>query len=248
MGLPRLSDVVKRFVALTPYRVARNAANRFDLVHDYVGQLALRGFRPKRVIDCGAHLGTFALAAHAAFPGARIDMVEPQPACRATLEGLAAARGFAFHPCAVSDKTGRLGLVSGSAPETGAHLVWPDQAPPAGGTVEDVPVTTLDALLALDTADAPALLKLDLQGHEIHALRGAAATLRQVEVVVTEVSFYRLAGEASFAELIAFFDTNGFDVFDVASLSGRGRDGRLRQGDVIFARRDSPLAADTAWA
>jgi len=62
------------------------------------------------------------------------------------------------------------------------------------------------------------------------------------------VSFFKVAAEARFPERIAFFDTKGFDVFDLAALTGRQRDGRLRQGDLIVVRRGSPLLPDSAWA
>jgi hypothetical protein len=50
--------------------------------------------------------------------------------------------------------------------------------------------TTLDALLAERVAPGDrALLKLDIEGHELEALRGAASLLDRVEVVVSEVRF-----------------------------------------------------------
>ena len=239
---------LKKIVALTPYRVTRSAPNRFECMEDCLAHLAARGFRPSRIIDCGAHRGTFALAAHACFPAAKVDMVEPQPACRAELESLAATHGFTFHPYAVSDKAGSVPMISTAHANTGAHLAWPNQQPIGDEILETVKATTLDALIVFEDQEAQSLLKLDLQGHEIFALAGAARTLRNIEVIITEVSFFRVAEEAKFSEIIAFFDANGFDLFDVASLAGRHRDGRLRQGDLIVVRRGSPLLADTAWA
>ena len=47
-----------------------------------------------------------------------------------------------------------------------------------------------------------------------------------------------------FADVVAFLREWGFDLYEIAALSGRQYDGRLRLGDVIFLRRDSALAAD----
>jgi hypothetical protein len=47
---------------------------------------------------------------------------------------------------------------------------------------------------------------------------------------------------------MVFLDAQGFSLHDVASLAGRARDNRLRQGDFLFVRRDSPLASDERWA
>jgi hypothetical protein len=46
--------------------------------------------------------------------------------------------------------------------------------------------------------------------------------------------------------LVAFFDEHGFELYDIAALSGRLRDNRLAGGDLIFARRDSELMQDLA--
>jgi hypothetical protein len=40
----------------------------------------------------------------------------------------------------------------------------------------------------------------------------------------------------------------GFALYDVLALASRPRDGRLRSGDVMFVRGNSPLLADVSWA
>lgn len=241
-----LTVLAKRLLALTPYRVTRNAPNRFEGVVHCLGHLRKLGYETRLIIDGGAHLGTFSQAAAAIFPDAQVHMIEPQPACRAPLEALAADRGFAFHPCALGAEAGTAGMVCEQGPNTGAHLVWPAQLSQATAEVQ---VETLDNLLSSQAkAGDRALLKLDLQGHELMALAGATITLPFVDVAIVEVSFFRQIGEPTIPEMINFFDENGFDLFDVAGLSGRARDGRLRQGDFVFVRRGSAFSADTAWA
>ena len=113
-----------------------------------------------------------------------------------------------------------------------------------------VAATTLDQLLAarVEPGDR-ALLKLDIEGHEIEALKGATDLLTRVEVVVSEVRFFDVnkGGRPVFADVLAFLDTQGFALFDFASLGGRPRDRRLWIGDAVFLRRGSPLAEDV-WS
>lgn len=238
-----IADLVKKLMALTPYRISRHRENRFDATHDCLGHFRQLGYQPRLIIDGGAHLGTFADVAQRTFPAAEIHVIEPQPAARAPLEAMAQQRGWIFHGCALDDREGSVRLACEATPNTGAHITFAEEE------AVDVPASTIDALFASRLRpDHRALLKLDLQGHELRALRGALGSLPSIELVLVEVSFFRQYLEPSIPELVTFFDEQEFDLFDVVGLSGRTRDGRLRQGDFVFVRRGSVLLADNAWA
>jgi FkbM family methyltransferase len=243
-----LKQFAKRVLSYTPYRVMGTAANRFDAMSRCLRNLERLGFTPTWIIDCGAHIGSFSCEASALFGTAKVELIDPQPSVRHPLEALARSRGFRFHPVGVSDSVGTADMITGDGPDTGAHLAWAHQQPVAGRTATTVQITTLDALFSaqLQPHDR-ALLKLDLQGHELKALRGGLDVLRHTEVAIVEVAFY-LAGLPLAPQVIEFMGGQGFVLFDVAALSGRERDDRLRGGDLVFVRTGSPLLADLAWA
>lgn len=239
-----LRRMAKQLIALTPYRVARSAPNRFDAIEHFLHHLAEMGYEPRSIIDGGAHLGAFALFARSAFPDAEIHMIEPQPACAVRLNELASRPGFHFHPVAITDRKQTVRFLCSDGPHTGAHIgVHPDSAS------VDVQGETLDGLFSVQsTSRDRTLLKLDLQGHELLALQGARQLLQHVEFVLTEVSFFAQANEATIPQLMAFFDDADFDLFDVVGMAGRRRDDRARQGDFVFVRRQTPLWADRSWS
>jgi len=76
------------------------------------------------------------------------------------------------------------------------------------------------------------LLKMDLEGHELEAMKGAAKLLRLCEVVVVEVRFYDInnATLPVFDDIHGVLSRSGFSLDDVISLRDRVRDGRLAQG------------------
>ncbi len=177
------------------------------------------------------------------FPDAALHLIEPQQACIDPLRRLCAAEGFVLHACALAEQSGTLRFARTHEPSTGAQVAAPDNA-----DTTDVTACTLDELLGGAVGpDHRALLKLDLQGYELHALKGGAGLLRSIEVVLTEVSFFMQSHASTIAALLAFMDEAGFQLDDIASLSARPRDNRAREGDFVFVRRDSPLAQDRRW-
>ena len=87
--------------------------------------------------------------------------------------------------------------------------------------------------------EQPILLKLDLQGHELEALRGASATLQKTEAVVVETAFAATyEGEPTFHALNGFLDMAGFG-FDRALNFARDTQGTIFQMDALFTREAS---------
>lgn len=209
------------------------------------------GFNPRVVIDAGANFGSWATMARAIFPVAEIHMVEPQPACAVTLRALCDADPrFAFHPFALtSPGVDSVRMIGGGdkGGGTGAWVATPGEEAP-GEVI--CPAKTLDDLFSssVTRADRP-LLKLDLEGHELPALEGASALLADVEAILTEVQFFENNnnGRPVFADMLNFIRERGFELYDIACLSQRPRDMRLRMGDVVFVRADSELMKDKAW-
>ncbi|MEW6323410.1 MAG: FkbM family methyltransferase [Acidobacteriota bacterium] len=232
-------------------RVRRAGAdNRFDAAGDVLHGLARRGYRPAVVIDAGANRGTWTDLACTVFPDATFHLIEPQPARVADLGRFRPPR-FHVHAVAVTrpgvERVVMAG-VTGDSSDTGAYVTR--EGRPSDGHTLTAPASTFDALLAHRVAPLDrALLKLDLEGHELAALDGAERLLAGVEAIFTEVQFYDIeqAGHPTFSDVLDYLRARGFDLHDIAALASRPRDGRLRMGDALFVRRDSPLGDDVRW-
>jgi FkbM family methyltransferase len=243
-----VKELIRRIAATAGFRITRlRDANRFQAIPDCLSLLKERGYHPGIVIDGGANIGAFTQQAITLFPEAVFHLIEPQPACFGYLDALQKPGRIEVHKCALGHSAGtaRLGISANNEVSTGAYVA-------ADGWVPDheavVPVQPLDALPLRLEAGSRALLKLDLQGFELEALRGATVSLRSVEVVLCEVSFYAQAYEPSVLAVMSFLDQHGFDIHDIAALVGRGRDNRAHQGDLVFVKRGSALMLDTSWA
>ena len=172
-----------------PYR--SNAARRQQLIEKHGIDL---------VLDGGANVGQYATELRDYGYDGRIVCFEPSSAALETLRETAAALSgdVDISHFALSDQDGETTLniagnsVSSSLMQiTDTHV---DSAPTSGTTgTETVEAVRIDSIHHTLIGDATApMLKLDLQGHELAALRGAPETLPTIRIVEAELSLVEL--------------------------------------------------------
>jgi FkbM family methyltransferase len=175
-------------------------------------------------IDAGAHIGLFSvLAGRYGNPGLTVYAFEPDPynqrAFRWNLD-LNRCRNVNLFPGAVSDKNGlaRLLISDGTI---GSSLILGRTR--IGGThFLEVDTYALDSVLK-DTASKSILVKLDIEGAEIQALQGMAATLRGAQrmAIICEVNPEALAaGGRKPTDLVAVLRGAGLQVFFISEAAG----------------------------
>jgi FkbM family methyltransferase len=191
-----------------------------------LADLKARGFTPAVIFDIGAATGSWTAETAPIFPRAKFITVEP----RATgLEPtVRAAVGAAEGTAVMTDwKTGSTLL-----PTT-------DTDSPK----YSVPVTTLDRLAA--QFGMPDLVKLDVEGFELEALKGADTLWGRTEVFVIEVSLYRFSGRPMLHEIVPFMADHAYFVYDVAGFIRRPYDGAVAMMDLCFSR--TLRGSETEW-
>jgi FkbM family methyltransferase len=199
------------------------------------------GFRPNAIVDAGAFIGEWSIAAHEHFPDAAIVMLEARPTQRAVLESVADALPV--------DAEVVIALL-GAAPRDAVpfHITEGGTGSSVMNELSDVPretvmlpvVTLDDAIRGLRIAPqitAPILLKLDVQGYEREVLLGGTDTLAAAEVVVMELSTRRLNEGAPLAhEMVQFMSERGFQLFDVTGFWRDQQTDVLMQMEAVFVR------------
>lgn len=228
----RLNNLLRRF----GYVVSRVPANRFEATADALYLLRSFGFAPRVIVDAGANMGEWTRMAYPMFPAATFHLVEPQPGCHAGLRSLVREIGGQLHPVAVTEPgVAAVHIAGDGLGNTGAGVCSPTER---SDTIR-VPAKTLDDLVTVTASDR-ALVKLDLETHELVAMRGAGNLLRTAEVVLAEVSFYHPSAPL-FLDISVFLRAHGFELYDFAALSAPISHRRLRSGDAVFVKASSPL-------
>lgn len=198
--------------------------------------------RPITLIDVGASTGSFTDTVQAHCGIRRALLIEPQPHRFRELAARFPAPRFEVAEAAVAEERGTLPMKVLNFEYSSSLL--PVLAEVGGvGELLDLGVkeTVMVQVRPLDEIVAGAgwtepidLLKLDVQGAELLALKGAVETLSRTQMVWTEVSFRPLyQGSAVFADIHSFLFARGFRLYSIHD-GFRGRDGEMLQADALF--------------
>lgn len=226
----RVGDAAATFRTTTrdEYRRASTLLGERAVVEAFVA--ALDG--TETVWDVGACVGTYACLAATLATSGHVVAVEPEPTNRrrlvANLSANAPNDRWSVEPVALTDRDGPVVLRCGPVePGSGHHFLEPsatsasdetdesaerertDTSSPAG---VEVAGRRGDSLVA-DGAPAPDVLKLDVQGAELDALRGLGDVLDRVERVFAELHVEKTARYGTSAAAVeSFLADAGFAV------------------------------------
>lgn len=241
--MTRAAKAVK-LARILPVREWRRALARHRVAAAVEHVTVLRRMAGLRtVVDVGANRGQFALAARHCHPDARIVSFEPLATPAATFRAVFgddprtslvdAALGpepgeAIIHVSARDDSSSLLPIT------TAQDTLFPGTAEVDTDTVR---VTRLAEHLPPSDIDAPALLKIDVQGFELPALAGCEDVLDRFDWVYVECSFVELyAGQAFADDVIAWLRDRRFALSGIYSVS-YDTEGSAVQADFLFARR-----------
>jgi FkbM family methyltransferase len=170
--------------------------NLYYGLHEFADMAFLLHFlRPGDLfLDIGANVGTYTVLASKVV-GARVIAFEPHPATADWLESNIRHNGIegraTVHRVALSDHDGTGALTEGL--DTMNRVV-------ATGEGCEVQLRTLDSVVAGET---PAMLKIDVEGHEPEVLAGGAATLASPSLLAIEI-------ETVTSEILTLLQGHGF--------------------------------------
>lgn len=202
------------------------------------------GFDPKCIFDCGASVGQWSYEMSRIFPGAQLLAIEPNELVitkTRELLGLVKPEPI-IEQCAIGNEDGV------------AHLnIWDNEHTKMSGSslkdhVQGKPIHKMEVELSkLDTLASrhglsPELVKLDLQGAELDALKGATELLKTTEVFIIEFGCLQAYVDRTTPhDLLNIMYANDYCLYDIFDLIYRPYDNALTGGDFVFVKNNSKL-------
>jgi FkbM family methyltransferase len=245
-----LKGLTRKFLSLSGYKIEKirgvPGVNTRDLFADQAA--FLQGASPLTIFDIGAHEGQTYYTYRSLFPDAKIYSFEPSPSLFVALKlAQGKDRNAEAHQLAVSDTQGtqvfHLNQSSGTnsllqAGEKVAEYYGP-------GLFEQkselaVETTTIDQFMSKHSIEDLSILKLDIQGAELMALKGASEHLQRkaIALIFLEVEFvYLYKDQALFHQVCGFLEEMGYVLYNLYNLHS-GAKGQLVAGDALFVRQD----------
>lgn len=202
------------------------------------------GFNPKCVIDAGAHKGNWTKLIHQFFPEAHFTLFEPNPMVNQFVgENLREmTENYVLEKKAVGGEKGFMKLNVWEKYDknlSGSSLL--EHVRGDGTKQVDCEIIDLDSY-CVERSIVPDLIKLDLQGYEIEALKGCQTLLGKVELFIVEFGCLdAYVGRSGIDDLIAFMYQNNYKLYDIIDLHYRPHDGALTGGDFFFVHQSSSI-------
>ena len=195
------------------------------------------GFHPKHVLDVGANVGEWSRVVKLVYPDTEVYMIEGSQSCAPSLNNT----GNWYTISLVGKENSEVEFFE--RPKGTGNSIFKENSKHFS-SIRPVlrPIRTLDLLMS----DQPSvqMLKLDIQGAELDALKGSHRILKGVEVVVLEISILEYNQGAPLAlDTLAYLNELGFDMLDLLDFHHLGSDKNsfIFQIDVVLARKSSSL-------
>ena len=209
-------------------------ANLIGIYRTLVKLEGLCGFTPSAVLDVGANSGEWSADLQRYFPDSTFFLIEGSQANAAAIE----RKLFKYAITLVGDEDKEIKFYQRPFGETGNAIF--KEAHWNESTAVISRMRRIDDIIAEQNVGPFNFMKMDIQGSEVLALKGAVKTLKHVEVIAVEAAIMNYnVGGASFFDLHQQLETLGFALFDITDMMRR-KDIAV-QADLVFVRKTSRL-------
>lgn len=255
-----MKELIKKIIESSGYRVSKIlpekgkdfcSKDRIGRMDFLLEDLKRRGLKCNSILDVGANTTSWSRLAKNIFPESSFNLIEPQLEMEEQLKAF--AKEFPNSSYFLNG--------AGAKKDVLTLTVWDDLAGSSllpkenpsllhSGKQRKIEIIRIDDLLESGKIARPELIKLDIQGFELEALRGAEMTFGYTEVYILEVSLFPFSdvpGMPVISEVLNFMLARDYVAYDFAGFLRRPLDGALGQCDICFVKKDGFLRNSNEW-
>ncbi len=201
-----------------------------------------QGFAPRRILDVGANRGHWTRTALAHFPSAEFLLVEPQDNLQAHVADLLAAHpSLRWINAGASDRAGTLALTIAPRDDSSSFVLTAEQAKAAGYPQVEVPVRTINEIVASTGGAIPEMVKIDAEGFDLKAFAGASELHGKTDIFFLEAAVCATGIPNTMAAVLAALDAAGYRMIDITDINRSPRHDVLWLCELAFMRKGCPL-------
>lgn len=207
-----------------------------------------RGLNCKTILDVGANRTIWSRMAKEIYPDAKFCLIEPQIEMKVELDKFCDEfDNSTYFLAGAGAKQDALTLTIWDDLQGSSFLPKPDNKLKEIGKQREIEIITIDNLINSSKFSVPELIKLDIQGFELEALKGAKQTFGITEAYILEVSLFSFGNMPILSDVINFMLERGYVTYDFPGFLRRPFDGALGQCDICFVKKDGFLRKSDKW-
>ena len=219
------------------YQAGRLYANNY-LLFTFYDILKKMNFTPKHIVDVGANHGIWTREALRHFPDAYYTMVEPQHWLTEHFQDILDSNPkVKVHNVGAGEKEGSFKFTIVDRDDSCSFRFTEEEAKAGGFEQVEIPVVTINSLVAKNGLPAPDIIKIDAEGLDIEVVKGASDFFGKTEIFMVEAGIVNKLFDNSFLKLVTFMDECGYRLFEITDMNRPFEPGVLWLVELAFVRK-----------
>jgi len=194
----------------------------------------------KTIFDIGGNIGSWTLLVKTIFPNAEIHAFEPLEGFANRLkENTKKIDSIFVHQVALANEEAmsEMYVAGDSSSLMPLGKLMQEQYEIQSNEKTTIQTVILDNYIKEKNIPQPDFIKLDIQGYELEALKGAKKAMNYAKYIFIEVSFEEFyVGQPLFHEVVSFMAEHNFYATALKKETHVGK--RLYQTDILFEKRE----------